>query len=177
MAGGDSTGTDGRRPPRVLAPKELMKVLVTGGTGYLGRAVVRALSGRGHDLVVFGRSATRSGLPGTMIDGDVRDAAALERAAVGCDAISHSAALVSIWRRRRQDFDDVNVDGLRHVLEAAHSLGIRRIVYTSSFLALTPAAPDSVSGCRRARRRRRTARNAVRRHSAHHARCRGDLPP
>src|SRR5258706_4199075 len=138
MAGGDSTGTDGRRPPRILAPKELMKVLVTGGTGYLARAVVRALAGRGHDLVVFGRSATGSELPGTMIDGDVRDAAALERAAVGCDAISHSAALVSIWRRRRQDYDDVNVDGLRHVLGAAHSLGIRRIVYTSSFLALSP---------------------------------------
>lgn len=115
-----------------------MKVLVTGGTGYFGRAVVRALAARGHDLVVFGRSATRSGLPGTPVDGDVRDAAALERAAAGCDAISHSAALVSIWRRRRQDFDDVNVGGLRHVLDAAHSLGIRRIVYTSSFLALTP---------------------------------------
>jgi farnesol dehydrogenase len=115
-----------------------MKVLVTGGTGYLGRAVVRALAARGHDLVVFGRSATRSGLPGVAVDGDVRDAAALERAAAGCDAISHSAALVSIWRRRRQDFDDVNVGGLRHVLGAAHTLGIRRVVYTSSFLALTP---------------------------------------
>ena len=115
-----------------------MKVLVTGGTGYLGRAVVRALAARGHALMVFGRSATRSGLPGTAIDGDVRDAVALERAAAGCDAISHSAALVSIWRRRRQDFDDVNVGGLRHVLDAASSQGIRRIVYTSSFLALAP---------------------------------------
>jgi farnesol dehydrogenase len=115
-----------------------MKVLVTGGTGYLGRAVVRALAARGHDLVVFGRSATRSGLPGAAIDGDVRDAAAVERAAAGCDAISHSAALVSIWRRRREDFDDVNVGGLRHVLAAAHTFGIHRVVYTSSFLALTP---------------------------------------
>jgi len=115
-----------------------MRVFVTGGTGYLGRAVVRALAARGHDLVVFGRTATRSGLPGQAIDGDVRDAPAIERAAVGCDAISHSAALVSIWRHRRQDFDDVNVGGLRNVLAAAHSLGIRRIVYTSSFLALTP---------------------------------------
>lgn len=111
---------------------------MTGGTGYLGRAVVRALAARGHDLVVFGRNATRSGLPGMAIDGDVRDAAALERAAAGCEAISHSAALVSIWRRRRQDFDDVNVGGLRHVLGAAHTVGIRRIVHTSSFLALTP---------------------------------------
>src|SRR6266568_4329737 len=99
-----------------------MKVLVTGGTGYLGRAVVRALASRGHSLVVFARTATRSGLPGTPIDGDIRDRAALERAAAGCDAISHSAALVSIWRRRPEDFDEVNVGVLRNVLAAAASL-------------------------------------------------------
>jgi farnesol dehydrogenase len=115
-----------------------MKVLVTGGTGYLGRAVVRALASHGHSLVVFARTATRSGLPGTPVDGDVRDRAALERAAEGCDAISHSAALVSIWRRRREDFDEINVGGLHHVLASADALAIKRIVYTSSFLALAP---------------------------------------
>ena len=115
-----------------------MKVLVTGGTGYLGRAVVSALAARGHDLVVFARSATRSGLPGTTIDGDIRDRAALERAAAGCDAISHSAALVSIWRRRRADFDDVNVGGLRNVLAVASALGTPRVLYTSSFVAIPP---------------------------------------
>src|SRR5439155_1484315 len=117
---------------------DLMKVLVTGGTGYLGRAIVRALAARGHQLVIFARTATRSGLPGTLIDGDVRDRAAVERAAAGCDAISHSAALVSIWRRRREDFDAVNVGGLRHVLASAAALKISRLVYTSSFLALAP---------------------------------------
>jgi farnesol dehydrogenase len=115
-----------------------MKVLVTGGTGYLGRAVVSALAARGHDLVVFARSATRSGLPGTAIDGDIRDREALERAAAGCDAISHSAALVSIWRRRREDFDDVNVGGLRNVLAIATALGTPRVLYTSSFVAIPP---------------------------------------
>jgi farnesol dehydrogenase len=118
-----------------------MKVLVTGGTGYLGRAIVRALAARGHDVVVFARTATRSGLseaPGRLIDGDVRDRAAVDRAAAGCDAISHSAALVSIWRRRRQDFDDVNVGGLQNVLDAADAQRIPRVLYTSSFLALTP---------------------------------------
>src|SRR5882762_9152898 len=126
MEGGNSARADGGRSARVLAPEELMKVLVTGGTGYLGRAVVRALAARGHDLVIFSRSATGSRLPGIAIDGDVRDGGALERAAAGCDAISHSAALVSIWRRRRQDFDDVNIGGLRHVLNAARALAIRR---------------------------------------------------
>jgi len=115
-----------------------MKVLVTGGTGYLGRAVVRALAARGHHLVVFARTATRSGLPGTLVDGDVRDADALIRAAEGCDAISHSAALVSIWRRRRQDFDAVNVGGLINAIAAARAHHIPRMLYTSSFLALPP---------------------------------------
>lgn len=119
-----------------------MKILVTGGTGYLGRAIVAALARRGHDLVIFARSATRSGLPGAAIDGDIRDAAAVDGAADGCDAISHSAALVSIWRRRREDFDDVNVGGLRNVLAAANHHRTRRIVYTSSFLALPPRDRD-----------------------------------
>jgi NAD+-dependent farnesol dehydrogenase len=115
-----------------------MKVLVTGGTGYLGRAVVRALAARGHELVVFARTAAGSGLPGRLVDGDVRDLDALERAATGCDAVSHSAALVSIWRRRPADFDEVNVGGLRHVLAVARARQIPRVLYTSSFVALPP---------------------------------------
>jgi farnesol dehydrogenase len=115
-----------------------MKVLVTGGTGYLGQAVVSALASRGHEVVVFARSASRSGLPGTIIDGDIRDRAAVERAAAGCDAISHAAALVSIWRRRRADFDDINVGGLRNVLAAAAVHRTARVLYTSSFVAIPP---------------------------------------
>jgi len=123
-----------------------MKVLVTGGTGYLGRAVVRAQGARGHELVVFARSASSSGLAdviGTLIDGDVRDRAALTRAAAGCDALCHMAALVSIWRRRTQDFDDVNVGGLENALAAAKTAGVARVLYTSSFLALPPAGSSS----------------------------------
>src|SRR5262249_7468658 len=116
----------------------LMKGPLAGGTGYLGQAIARALAGRHHDLVLFSRSASRAGGPGTAFDGDVRDRIALERAAAGCDALIHTAALVSIWRRRRQDFDDVNVGGLRNVIAAAAAARVQRIVYTSSFLALPP---------------------------------------
>ncbi len=121
-----------------------MRVLVTGGTGYLGGAVVRALHRAGHDIVLFGRHATASATSPflTPIVGDIRDAGAVTNAASGCDAILHMAALVAIWRRRREDFDDVNVGGLRHVIDAADACGIRRIVYTSSFLALAPAGLD-----------------------------------
>jgi farnesol dehydrogenase len=120
-----------------------VKVLVTGGTGYLGRALVRALAERGHDVTIFSRSASRSGLPGRPVDGDVRDRDALAHAAADQDAICHMAALVSIWRRRRADFDDVNVGGLKNVFAAAATQHVPRIVYTSSFLALPPAGASS----------------------------------
>ncbi len=116
-----------------------MKVLVTGGTGYLGRAIVRALVRQNHSCVVFARAAIRSGLPGRLVDGDVRDRAAVDRAADGVDAICHAAALVSIWRARSADFDDVNVGGLENVIAVCRARGLARLVYTSSFLALPPA--------------------------------------
>ncbi len=123
-----------------------MRVLLTGGTGYLGSAIARARARRGHEPIVFARHATAAraaGLPGRAIDGDVRDASALHDAASGCDAICHSAALVSIWRRDPREFYDVNVGGLQNALAAAKAFAITRLVYTSSFLALDPAGPPS----------------------------------
>jgi nucleoside-diphosphate-sugar epimerase len=116
-----------------------MRVLVSGGTGFLGRAIVRSLVARRHEPVVFARAARRAGLPGLAIDGDVRDASAFSRAAEGCDAIVHAAALVSIWQVPRDVFDEVNVGGLRNAVAAGRHAGIGRIVYTSSFLAAPPA--------------------------------------
>ncbi|MGE5200041.1 MAG: NAD-dependent epimerase/dehydratase family protein, partial [Rhodospirillaceae bacterium] len=120
-----------------------MNVLVTGGTGYLGRAIVGALQASGHGVVLYGRTACASGLSPAAVDGDIRDAARLQAAARGCDAILHGAALVATWARRGRDFDEVNVGGLRAVLDAAARHGLRRVVYTSSFLALAPAGLDA----------------------------------
>ena len=116
-----------------------MNVLVTGGTGYLGCAIVRALARAGHQPIVFSRRAAASDLPGVRLEGDVRDARAVNDAVRRADAVCHAAALVSVWRKRSADFDDVNVRGLENVLEACERHLIRRIVYTSSFLALPPA--------------------------------------
>lgn len=123
-----------------------MRVLITGASGFLGRALVAAFRAAGHDTVAFSRHAASSALAGATFDGDVRDTTAVARAMDGCDGVCHSAALVSVWRRRREDFDDVNVGGLRRVLDAARSAGIRRIVYTSSFLALPPNG-ESAPAC------------------------------
>lgn len=117
-----------------------MRVLVTGGTGYLGRAIVRAVAGRGHEPVVFARGATRTGLAGRAIDGDVRDRSAFEAAARGVDAICHSAALVSLWQRDPSAFDQINIGGLENAIAITRALHLPRLIYTSSFLALPP--PD-----------------------------------
>jgi NAD+-dependent farnesol dehydrogenase len=116
-----------------------MRVLVTGGTGYLGSAIVHALARHGHEPLVFARHASSAALPGRAVDGDVRDRSALLRAAANADAVCHTAALVSVWRRRRADFDDVNIGGLETMIDVCRTLGTPRIVYTSSFLALPPA--------------------------------------
>ena len=147
-----------------------MKILVTGGTGYLGGAVVRALARRGHDPIVFARHATSvpsDTLPGARVDGDVRDRAAVLSAARGVDAVCHTAASVHVWQKDPADFDRVNVGGLETVLDVCATQGTSRLVYTSSFLALPPQGhrrPIEANDYQRSKvRAREVARTAVRR--------------
>ncbi|MBK5256522.1 MAG: NAD-dependent epimerase/dehydratase family protein [Vicinamibacteria bacterium] len=122
-----------------------MKLLVTGGAGFLGRNVVSALLARGHEVVLLVRGGRRSGLPDNaeVIAGDVRDEAVFQNAARGCGAILHSAAMVKLWSARRADFDDINVGGIRHAIAAARAHHIR-LVYTSSFMAVGPTTETPV---------------------------------
>lgn len=119
-----------------------MKVLVTGATGFLGKNVARRLAEAGHELRLLAREGSKlDGLPPAEVArGDVTDRDSLRRAAAGCGAVVHLAALVKTWVPDRAQFDAVNVGGLRHALEAAREAGAR-LVYTSSFIALGPAGP------------------------------------
>jgi uncharacterized protein YbjT (DUF2867 family) len=118
-----------------------MHVLVTGGTRYLGSAIVRALARHGHAPVVFARHATSASLPGRAVDGDVRDRSALARAAAGVGAICHTAALVSVSRPRPAEFDEINAsEGSKRssrspALSACHASSTRR-----RFLRVHPRA-------------------------------------
>lgn len=121
-----------------------MKLLLTGATGFLGKRVAHALHCRGHALRAIARPASnRSGLPDGVewVVGDTTDADSLRRAAEGCDAVLHMAALVKMWDPDPGRFDAVNVGGFRNALAAAKAAGAR-LVYTSSFIAIGPTGPE-----------------------------------
>ncbi|HXO20074.1 MAG TPA: NAD-dependent epimerase/dehydratase family protein [Thermoanaerobaculia bacterium] len=116
-----------------------MKVLVTGGTGFLGRRIVAGLAPR-HTLRLLVRpGSSRERFPKGVefAAGDVTDRFGLQRAAAGCDAVVHAAALVKIVAPARE-FDRINVEGLKNALAAAEHAGVSRFVYVSSFMALGP---------------------------------------
>lgn len=127
-----------------------MRVLLTGGTGFLGKHVARALAERGHALRLLARGTSDlSGLPADVeiARGDVTDADSLKHAAAGCQAVMHMAALVKMWVPERERFEATNVGGFRNALAAARAAGAR-LVYTSSFIAVGPAGPEPADEAR-----------------------------
>jgi 2-alkyl-3-oxoalkanoate reductase len=111
----------------------LMKILVTGGGGFLGQAIVRLLIERGDRVVVLNRSAypELEALGVTCCRGDIADRNAVMSAAEGCDAIVHVAARAGPGLYY-PDFEAPNVTGTANVLAACARHGIARLVYTSS---------------------------------------------
>jgi dihydroflavonol-4-reductase len=132
-----------------------MRTFVTGGTGFIGGALVRHLLAAGHEVRVLVRPGadTRqlNGLPVERVEGDVRDPNSLRHGMAGCDWVFHVAALYSYWGHRWEEYSQTNVEGTRHVLEVARDEGVKRIIYTSSVGALgvhgdrTPATEDTPS--------------------------------
>jgi dihydroflavonol-4-reductase len=113
-----------------------MKTLVTGGTGFVGANVVRALLQRGVEVRALVRptSDTRNlaDLDIELVPGDLRDRGSLEAALKGCDTLFHVAAVYALWTSNRRELYDSNVTGTVHLMEAAQSAGLQKIVYTSS---------------------------------------------
>jgi dihydroflavonol-4-reductase len=127
-----------------------MPVLVTGGTGYVGSHTVAALVERGHQVRLLVRARQRVAaavaplglLPADLdtIVGDVTDAAVVEQAVRGCQAVVHAGSVYSLDSRDAGRIRQVNVRGTDLVLGAAQRAGLDPIVYVSSIVALLPQA-------------------------------------
>jgi dihydroflavonol-4-reductase len=112
------------------------KVLVTGATGFVGANVARVLLERGRAVRAFIRSSSDRGnleeLDVELLEGDLRDAASVERAVRGCDEVYHVAAEYTFWSRRPEDVYQSNVDGTANVMEACLRQSVPRVVHTST---------------------------------------------
>jgi nucleoside-diphosphate-sugar epimerase len=115
-----------------------MKVFLTGGTGFIGGAVARALRDRGDEVAALVRTPARAaeltkrGV--TLVQGDLSDVTAIERGIQGADAVIHGAAVyeVGIPARERPRMDEANVRGTENVLGAALRAGASRVLYIST---------------------------------------------
>jgi dihydroflavonol-4-reductase len=121
----------------------LGKTLVTGGSGFLGSHVVRALAERGDQLRVLLRRGSSvdhlSDLELERTSGDVTDRRAVRRALEGIDRVFHLAGTTSMRANNSNAVFDLNVKGTRTVLEEALAAKVERVVHTSSVAAIGPA--------------------------------------
>ncbi|RLA48531.1 MAG: 3-beta hydroxysteroid dehydrogenase, partial [Gammaproteobacteria bacterium] len=110
-----------------------MKVLVTGGGGFLGRAICRQLLARGDEVIAYQRSASdeleKLGI--RVIQGSITDADLLNTALKGVDAVIHTAAKAGVWGPYDEYFRH-NVTGTENVINGCLKNGIRKLVFTSS---------------------------------------------
>lgn len=129
-----------------------MRVLVTGGAGFIGHHLVRGLLERGDEVRVLDAFITgsRERLDAvadriTLIEGDIREPADLDRAMAGCEVVFHLAAIPSVQRSMLEPrlTHDVNVTGTLEVALAAGRAGVRRVVFagSSAVYGMAPILP------------------------------------
>jgi NADH dehydrogenase len=122
-----------------------MHVFLTGGTGFVGGYVLRELVRHGHTARCLVRHANdrlaEGGVPVETVVGDVTDAASLDGALEGCDAVIHLVGIIDEQPARGVTFEAIHVEGTIHVARAALDAGIDRFILMSA----NGAAPDGVS--------------------------------
>jgi len=121
-----------------------MRVMVTGATGFVGAWTAKALQGAGHHVRVLVRTPAKLATTAATIGvdtsdfqpGDITDAASVEAALDGCDAVVHCAAMVAVDPRSAAGIMETNTEGARNVLGRALDHGLDPVVHVSSFSAL-----------------------------------------
>jgi dihydroflavonol-4-reductase len=122
-----------------------MKVAVTGAAGHLGGVVVRKLVEKGASVraLAFNDRRAIEGLPLEIHEGDLRDRAVVDRLFDGCERVLHLAAVISLEPKDEQLMREVNVGGVRNVVDAARAAGVKRVVHVSSIHAFSALPKDA----------------------------------
>ena len=124
-------------------------ILITGGTGFLGKYIVQELLAEGHELRLLVRNPAERKLPSwhnlvEIVEGDICDVLSLEKALAGISQVVHCAALVSFWRRDKERLMKVNVDGTANVVNACLENGIEKLLHVSSIAAMGQTTDGSL---------------------------------
>lgn len=126
-----------------------MRVLVTGGTGFLGREVISLLASKGHEVRNFSRRASYNPDQPSVepFAGSVLEPEAIKEAMQGCEAVIHLAGKVSRDRKDAGELMRIHVDGTRNVMEAAVEAQVSRVVYmsTSGTIAISKEATETLN--------------------------------
>ncbi|WP_341892299.1 NAD-dependent epimerase/dehydratase family protein [Variovorax sp. YR752] len=127
----------------------MASVLLTGGSGFLGGHLLRELRAAGCEVRALSRraesDATLSAAGAVPVRADLADAASLERALAGCEAVFHAAADTSVWKPQAMAQTATNVGGTITLLRAAESARVRAFVHTSSVSAFSHLVHDSLN--------------------------------
>lgn len=123
-----------------------MKVLITGATGFVGKATVPALLERGHKVRCFVRESSDTSvfddLDVELFTGNLFDDNELEKAMHGCDALVHLANVYSFWEPNLGIYDEVNINGTIHAMRAASKSFIGHVVHVSTAVVYGNAMPQ-----------------------------------
>jgi len=127
------------------------KVLVTGGTGFLGAYIIQELVNKGHQVKAIRRSRKLPFfIPASVlekvewVDGDILDITSLEETMEGMDMVIHAAAKVSSVARERKEMYKTNIEGTANVVNVALEKKIKKLIYISSVAALGRSAQGSI---------------------------------
>ena len=120
-----------------------MRALVTGGTGFVGGALVRALVAGGAQVRVLARPTSQTEALETLgveiVRGDILIRASIEAALAGCDILFHAAALYDLWGLDEAELLATETEGTRNAMEASLAVGVAKVVYTSTAVCIGEA--------------------------------------
>jgi farnesol dehydrogenase len=120
-----------------------MKYFITGSTGFIGKELTKKLVSCGFELHLMVRSAVKAASlkhpQVSIFPGDIMDYTSVERGMTGCTHVFHLAALAKASAGKNESFQEINVRGTENVLKAALTLGIKRVVFTSTAGVLRPS--------------------------------------